>query len=279
MLNIGTYNLLSVDRITPHGAFLVDDNNENDILLPKRYIDRHTKVGQQLEVFVYKDSEDRLVATTERPLLKVNEFGFLKVRDVNNIGAFLDWGLSKDLLVPFREQKAKMKQNQWYLVYLYLDPKSERLAATAKVDKYFEKALDDVQTGDEVSVLVGYPADIGINVVVDNKYRGMIFQSEIYQDLLPGERTTGYVRNVREDGKLDISLRRTGMDQLTDAQYTILDELEDNNGFLPLHDKSTPDEIQSTLQMSKKTFKKSIGMLYKQKKITISDKGIKLKTR
>lgn len=279
MLTIGNYNLLSVDRITPHGAFLVDDNNENDILLPKRYIDRHTKPGQQIDVFVYKDSEDRLVATTERPLLKVNEFGFLKVRDVNNVGAFLDWGLAKDLLVPFREQKAKMKNNQWYLVYLYLDSKSERLAATAKVDKFFEKAGNEVMPGDEVKILVGYPADIGINVVVDNRYRGMVFQSEIYQDLLPGERTIGYIRNVRDDGKLDISLRRTGLDQLTDAQQIILEELQDRDGFLPLHDKSTPDEIQSTLQMSKKNFKKSIGMLYRQKKIVITTKGIRLKAR
>lgn len=272
-MNIGQYHHLTVDRITNPGAYLTDGTD--DVLLPTKYIPNGTKKGDKLKVFVYRDSEDRIICTTQKPYAKVNEFAYLKVRDAGNVGAFMDWGIDKDLLVPFREQKNKLKKGQWCLVYLFLDEKTDRLAATAKVAKYFDSEVD-LEEGDEVDLLITNMTDLGVNVVVNNRYKGLIFENDLFHDVLEGDRIKGYVKTVRKDGKIDISLRKEGLENLELGAQQILDELKKNEGFLPLHDKSDPEEIQSLLQMSKKNFKRSVGILYKKKLIQIESDGIRL---
>ncbi|WP_420315770.1 S1 RNA-binding domain-containing protein [Ekhidna sp.] len=272
-MNIGEYHTLKVDRITDPGAYLTDD--EDDVLLPTKYIPNGTKVGDQLRVFVYRDSEDRIICTTQKPYSEVNQFAYLKVTDTSNVGAFLDWGIDKDLLVPFREQKGKLNRGQWCLVYVFLDEKTDRIAATAKIAKYYD---DDIQleAGEEVDLLIANTTDLGLNVVVNNRHKGLIFESELFHDVLEGDRVKGFVKNVREDGKIDISLRKEGIENLEAGAQQILYELKKNEGFLSLHDKSDPDEIQSQLQMSKKNFKRSVGILYKKKLIKLEKSGISL---
>ncbi|MEO9485191.1 MAG: S1-like domain-containing RNA-binding protein [Ekhidna sp.] len=271
-MNVGTYQTLEVDRITNPGAFLTD--GETDVLLPTKYIPPGTREGDELEVFVYRDSEDRIICTTQKPYAKVNEFAYLKVKDAGNVGAFLDWGIDKDLLVPFREQNNKLRRGQWCLVYLFLDEKTDRLAATAKIAKYFKSEVT-VQEGEEVDLIIANTTDLGVNVVVNNSHRGLIYESELFHDVLEGDHIKGYIKAVREDGKIDVSLRKEGLENLEMGAQQIMDELKKNDGYLPLHDKSDPDDIQALLQMSKKNFKRSTGILYKKKLIELVDGGIK----
>lgn len=272
-MQIGQYHNLEVDRLTPPGAFLTD--GETDVLLPTKYIPPGTKPGQSLEVFVYRDSEGRIICTTKKPYAVVNQFAYLKVNDTNNVGAFLEWGIDKDLLVPFKEQKVKLQTGYWVLVYVYLDEKTDRVAATAKVAKHFKEEID-LNEGDEVDLLITDTTDLGVNVVVDNLYKGLIYENDLFHDVLEGDRIKGFVRKVRPDGKLDISLRKEGIENLEVGAQQILQELTKNDGFLPLHDKSAPEEIQSLLQMSKKSFKRSVGILYKKKLVRLEKSGIKL---
>ena len=272
-MQIGLYHTLKVDRLTPPGAFLTDGTTE--VLLPTKYVPYNTKKGHEIKVFVYRDSEDRIICTTQIPHATLNEFAYLKVKDANNVGAFLDWGIDKDLLVPFKEQKIKLKRGFWVLVYLYMDEKTDRIAATAKVAKYIQQE-SDLQAGDEVDLLVTDNTDLGTNVIVNNAHRGLIFENDLFHDVLEGDRVRGFVKQVRPDGKLDISLRKEGMENLEQGAQQIMDELTANDGFLALHDKSDPDEIQSMLQMSKKNFKRSVGILYKKKLIQLESEGIRL---
>lgn len=273
-MDIGQYQTLKVDRITDPGAFLTDDTT--DVLLPTKYIPFGTKKGDHLKVFVYRDSEDRIICTTQQPHAQVNEFAYLKVKDTNNVGAFLDWGIDKDLLVPFKEQKVKLRIGFWVLVYIYLDEKSDRVAATAKVAKYIQQETD-LSEGEVVELLITDTTDLGVNVIVNNAHRGLIYENDLFHDVLEGDRIKGYVKKVRQDGKLDISLRKEGIENLEAGAQQILDELESNEGFLPVHDKSDPETIQSLLQMSKKNFKRSVGILYKKELITLQKDGIRLK--
>ncbi len=276
MISLGQFNHLEIIRIVQPGAVL-GDNEGNEVLLPGKYIPNHAKKGDELDVFIYKDSEDRPVATTENPLVQVNEFAVLKVKDVNNMGAFLDWGLEKDLLVPFKQQLSRMEIDKWYLIYLYLDEKTNRLVATAKVNRYFNKDTSTFTENQKVDLLIGGETDLGINVVIDNQYRGLIFKNEIFQDVLIGDRVPGYIKKVREDQKLDVSLQPLGLTGLDEGAERILTELRSSDGFLPLHDKSSPEEIQSHLQMSKKNFKRSVGILYKSRMISLEKEGIRLR--
>ncbi|MEP1097459.1 MAG: S1-like domain-containing RNA-binding protein [Cyclobacteriaceae bacterium] len=271
---IGEKNRLTTMRFTPPGAYLEDEEG-NDVLLPTKYIPENLKVDDPIDVFIYRDSEDRIIATTLKPHLYVNEFAFLKVKDVTRFGAFLDWGIEKDLLVPFREQIGEMQLGNSYLVYLYLDAKTERLAATQKVQSYFEKEDISLEEGEEVDLLIAEETDLGINVVVNNKYRGLIYANEIFTDILTGDRMKGYVKNIRPDNKIDISLRKIGMENLEAGAEKILSILSDSEGFLPLTDKSSPDEIQFHFQMSKKNFKRSLGILYKKKLVNLTKEGIR----
>lgn len=272
-MDIGRINTLRVDRFANHGAYLLDTEKQ-DVLLPGKYIPHGTNVGDKIDVFVYRDSEDRLIATTLKPMLQVEEFGFLKVKDVNKIGAFLDWGIEKDLLVPFREQVGKMVKGKSYLIYLFLDEKTHRLVATEKIKPHFEKHQISLEPGDQVDLLIGASTDLGIKVIVNNRYEGLLFHNEVFDDLMIGDRTSGYVKNVREDGKVDVSLQQQGMVNLEAGAQKILNLLA-KDGFLPLTDKSDPDDIQMMLQMSKKNFKRSLGILYKQRLVKLEESGIR----
>ncbi|NQZ78094.1 MAG: GntR family transcriptional regulator [Ekhidna sp.] len=273
-MEIGIYHVLEVDRITDPGAYLTD--GEEDVLLPTKYIPSGTRKGDQLKVFVYRDSEDRIICTTQTPHATVDQFAFLKVIDTNNVGAFLDWGIDKDLLVPFREQNNKLKKGQWVLVYLFLDGRTDRLAATAKVAKHFSSEIS-VAEGDEVDLLITNTTELGTNVVINNVHRGLIYSNDLFHDVLEGDKIKGFIKTLRPDGKIDVSLRKEGLENLERGAQQILDELKKSDGFLPLHDKSDPEDIQSALQMSKKNFKRSVGILYKKKLIHLVSEGIRLK--
>jgi len=272
-VKIGQYHTLKVDRLTQPGAYLTD--GETDVLLPTKYIPYNTKRGDTLKVFVYRDSEGRIICTTKKPFALAHQFAYLKVKDSNDVGAFLEWGIDKDLLVPFKEQKQKLKKGQWVLVYVFIDEKTDRVAATAKVAKHFQDEIN-LNEGDQVNLLVTDNTDLGVNVVVENAYKGLIYENDLFHDLLPGDRIDGMVKKIRPDGKLDISLRKEGIENLEDGAKLILKELKKNDGFLPLHDKSDPEEIQSLLQISKKNFKRSVGILYKQKLIKLEKTGIRI---
>jgi len=272
-MNIGQYQTLKVDRLTNPGAFLTD--GKEDVLLPTKFIPSNTQEGDEVKVFVYRDSEDRVICTTQKPFATINQFAYLKVKDTNRFGAFLDWGIDKDLLVPFREQKNKLKTGQWSLVYLFLDEKTDRVAATAKVAKYFDEETS-LETGEEIDLLIANSTDLGVNVVINNRHKGLIYENDLFHDVLEGDRIKGFVKTVRPDGKVDVSLRKEGIENLELGAQQILDELTNGDGRLPLHDKSNPEDIQSMLQMSKKNFKRSVGILYKKRLIRMIDGGIEL---
>ena len=274
-MKIGEFNLLSAKRRTLNGYYLIDNEN-TEILLPNKYVPTGMKPGDEISVFVFKDSEDRLTATTEQPYVLLNEFAVLEVIDVNPVGAFIDWGLEKDLLVPYSEQASKMKVGSSYPVYLYLDEKTQRLAATSKTNRVLEKNEISVKEGEEVDLLICNSTDIGINVIINNIHEGLLYDNELFQAVTPGERITGYIKNIRPDNKIDVSLQKQGYSNVEPNTKKILDSLKDNNGFLNLTDKSDPIVILAKLEMSKKTFKKAIGSLYKQKLIRIEDDGIYL---
>ena len=271
---IGEKNTLEIMRFTSPGAYLSDDDG-NEVLLPTKFIPQDCETREEIEVFIYKDSEDRIIATTLEPYIHLNEFGFLKAKEVTRFGAFLDWGIEKDLLVPFREQIGKMIQNDSYLIYLYLDPKTERLVGTQKIHSYFEKENILLDEGEEVDLLIGNTTDSGINVIINNKYQGLLFNNEIFDDLLIGDRVKGYVKKIREDKKIDVSLQRIGLENLESGAEKIMMALESNDGFLPLSDKSSPSDIQFLLQMSKKNFKRSLGILYRKRFVELKNKGVR----
>lgn len=275
MLFIGKYNYLTIERVTSVGMFLSDVEGE-EVLLPNQYITDDMQVGDQIKVFVYLDSEDRPVATTQTPKIIRNEFAFLEVKDVSEYGAFLDWGLIKDLFVPFREQPKPMEIGEWHVVFLYLDQKTQRLLASAKIDKFLETDRLTVSEGEEVDVLVWQKTDLGYNVVVNQYHKGLIYANEVFQPLEIGDSLKGYVKKIREENKLDISLQKTGYEVVEPVAKQILEELKKGRGFLNLSDNSSPEDIYQRLKISKKVFKKAIGGLYKQGIIRIKEDGIYL---
>tara|TARA_B110000438_G_C15796360_1_gene643035 strand:- start:740 stop:1591 length:852 start_codon:yes stop_codon:yes gene_type:complete len=275
---IGKNINLEVLRSTEIGLFLdTEDRNYNGILLPKRYVPKGVEVGDFIDVFIYRDSEDRIIATRLDPYIRVGEFAYLNVNKVESYGAFLDWGLPKDLFVPVSQQRSLMVDNGYYLVYAYLDKQTDRIAATAKVHRHLQNEAEDLELGQEVEVLICDETDLGVRVIVNNKFWGLLYHNEIFQNLTEGQKTIGYVKTIRlEDHKLDITLKKEGMAEVKDARSLIIEALHDANGFLPLNDKSAPEAIYEELEMSKKVFKKAIGNLYKDKMITIKRDGIHL---
>ncbi|MBC7487589.1 MAG: GntR family transcriptional regulator, partial [Cytophagaceae bacterium] len=233
-------------------------------------------INDEIDVFVYRDSEDRLIATTLEPRIQLNGFASLRVKDVNDFGAFLDWGLEKDLMVPYREQTTRMRVGQYQIVYLYVDETTGRLAATNKLDRFLEDESEDLKEGQQVDLLVWTETDLGYNVVINQRYKGLLYKNQIFSVVEPGDEVTGYIKYVREDKKIDVSLQQQGFANIEVNAQVVLDRLKKNNGFLALTDDSSPEEIMDELQMSKKTFKKAIGTLYKQKLIVLEDKGISL---
>lgn len=276
MIQIGEYNTLTILRDTEPGLFL-GDNEENEILLPNRYVPETFKIGDQIEVFAYLDNEERPVAITDKPYIKRNDFALLRCNQVTKFGAFLDWGLVKELFCPFKEQAFKMKAGGWYLVHCYLDEESERLVASSKTNRFLDNKELTVEQYEEVDLIVSHPSDIGMNVIVNNCHLGLVFKDEIYKDISVGDRLKGIVKKIRSGNKLDISLSQIGYRNIEPNAQFVLTELEDNNGFLPLNDKSSPGDIKDAMQMSKKSFKKAIGSLYKERQIEIKEDGIYLK--
>lgn len=278
MSQIGKYNKLKVLKEVDFGIYL-DGGENGEILLPRKYIPQGTRPGDEVEVFLYLDSEDRIIATTLHPYATAGEFAFLRVSAVNNIGAFLDWGLPKELLVPFRGQRVRMKPDKRYIVYIYYDIESGRIAASAKIEKYLGNVKPDYKFNTRVKLLVYQKTDIGYKVIVDDLHSGMIYDNELYAPVHIGEQLYGYVKHVREDGKIDISTREQGYASVEALKQQILDELVRNRGELPLTDNSSPGQIAATFSCSKKNYKKAIGALYRERKIEITPDKIKLTGR
>ena len=277
MIAIGQYNTLTVLRDTKVGLFLGEGAEDVGILLPNKYVPNDIKVGDSLAVFVYLDHEERPVATTLEPYILLNEFALLRVNYVNQVGAFMDWGLEKDLFVPFAAQARPMEKGKRYLVYMFMDPKSNRLVASSKTNQFLSNDELTVRQGDEVDLIVSHITDIGINVIINEQHKGLLYKDEVYDDAIrTGDRLRGFIKTIRPDQKIDVSLQAFGYEKVEpNAQY-ILDELKASRGFLRLHDNSHPEDIKSVLKMSKKTFKKAIGALYKDKLIEIKEDGIYL---
>lgn len=275
MIHIGEYNTLEILREAEQGLYIAD-NEGNEVLLPNRYVPETFQIWEKIEVFVYLDNEERLVAVTDRPHITLGEFAMLRCNQVTDHGAFLDWGLVKELFCPFKEQAFKMKAGGWYLVHCYLDEKTGRLAASSKTNHFLDNKDLTVTQFEEVDVIISHPSEIGMNVIVNNQHAGLIFQDDIYRELSVGDRMKGVVKKIRPDNKLDITLEQIGYRKIEPNADAIMHELEDNSGYLNLTDKSNPEDIKAVLQMSKKTFKKAIGTLYKQRLIEIKDDGIYL---
>lgn len=273
-MEIGKYNNLIIDRETRVGLFLTD--GKTDVLLPTKYVPNHFSIGEEIEVFVYLDQEERPVATTLEPYITLNEFAWLRVNYVNKFGAFLDWGLEKDLFVPFAEQARPMEQGKRYMAYLYLDEKTNRLVASTKISKFLSNDNLDLNVGDAVEVLVSHITDLGINVIINGKHKGLAYNDEVYSNIKPGQKTKAFIKTIRPDGKIDVSFQQTGVDAIADAATVILNELQEGRGFIRLTDDSSPEDIKELLGMSKKTFKKAIGSLYKDRLIEIRTDGIAL---
>ena len=274
MIYIGSYNTLKVVKKADIGIYL--GTEEESVFLPKRKAPENIKIGDELTVFVYTDSQDRPIATTEQPLAVVGEFACLRVKDVNPVGAFMDWGLDKDLLVPFKHQFHRMEKGRQYIVRLCLDEKSGRVIGVGKLSRFFSKNPNDLEVGQKVSLLVYGFTEPGIMVIVNNLYAGMLYRNETFEKMFIGNRWEGYVKKIRDDGKIDVSLQQQGHLAIDDAKVVVIERLKEAGGFLPLHDKSDPEEIRQVLKMSKKAFKKAIGGLLKSEDISIEDNGIRL---
>jgi predicted RNA-binding protein (virulence factor B family) len=275
-MQLGVVNKLKINRFTPPGAFLEDEQG-NEVLLPNKYVEEHFELEDEVDVFVFKDSENRIVATTEIPLLYLGDFRYLTVIHVNPYGAFVDWGLDKDLLVPFSEQLHRLEQEEKYLFSLQYDNATDRLYGTMRVKKLLEPCSEDLN-GQEVDIMICEENALGISVIVNNRYDGLIFRNNISKVLPRGSFVKAYVRLVREDGKLDIQFEPLTFEKFDQASSFLLEELQANDGYLPLNDHSGPDDIREQLGMSKKLFKQAVGKLYKQQKITIEEKGIRVKS-
>lgn len=284
MIKIGSYNNLYVSRFVDFGLYLTDkpvtgeEQDEcrrpksEDILLPARYVPENTRIGDELRVFVYTDGEDRPIATTERPYAVTGDFAYLQVVDVNQVGAFLDWGLPKHLLVPFSEQKIKMRAGGIYLVYVYLDPVTNRVVASAKIDKFLGNVYPDYKEHQKVHALIIGKTEIGYQAIVNNRHKGMIYENELYSPLEIEETVTAYVKNIREDGKIDLTLTMPGTFNRIDRLGEVILSMV-ARGTLTLTDRSDPEEIKAVLHCSKKDFKRTVGALYKSRKIVIAEDG------
>lgn len=275
MIKIGEINTLAVLRETRIGLFL-GDGEGNDILLPNKYVPENLEVGDEVSVFCYRDNEGRPIATTREPLVMANEFEMLRAVEVGEFGAFMDWGIEKHLLVPFREQQTRLLPGRSYIVYCYLDPKSDRLVGSTKLERFLQNDDLEVKEGDVVEVLIYRKTEMGWEVIIEDRHKGLVYTNEVFKRVAVGDRTKGVIRKIRPDHKIDVSLQPLGIDVLEPSANKIYETLRANGGFLQLHDKSDPQTITDTLQMSKKTFKKGVGVLYKARKIEILDNGIKL---
>lgn len=274
-IQLGAFNRLTIVKEVDFGLYL-DGGDEGEILLPRRYVPATYKIGDEIDVFLYLDQDERLVATTEQPLAQVGDFAYLECSWVNEYGAFLNWGLMKDLFCPFREQKKRMEIGSSYIVYVTIDEESYRMMASAKVEHYLSKDKPPYKAGDEVQILVWQKTDLGFKAIIDNAYAGLIYRDQIFKYVHTGDRMKAYVANVRPDGKIDLTLQHTGRQQTLDFSETLLTYLHEHGGSCDLGDKSDAEEIKARFEVSKKVYKKAIGDLYRRHLITISDGGIHL---
>lgn len=273
-MNIGEVNHLQILRFTSVGAYLGDEEG-NDVLLPNKYLTEGLEIDQMVDVFVYRDSEDRAVATTEKPLIELGGFNYLYIKEVTMYGAFADWGLEKDLMIPFKEQRKKLEEGKWYLITLQLDADTDRVFGSTKVNRYLHECDHPFDRTAPADLLICDESELGIKVIVDNRYSGLIYHNDITRNLERGERTTGFVYNVREDGKLDVRLDPVGKVKISESAERLLSLLKVQK-FLPIHDKSDPEEVRDCVGMSKKTFKQAVGSLYKERLILLDKDGIRL---
>ena len=281
MIEIGKYNTLTILRDTKVGLFLgnpeEDPEGIHDILLPNKYVPNEFEIGEELIVFVYLDHEQRPVATTLEPYILLNEFSLLRVNYINQVGAFMDWGMEKDILVPFKEQARPMEKGKRYLVYLYMDEKTNRLVASSKLNQFLSNENLTVEKGEEVDLIVSHITELGINVIINEQHKGLLYKDEVYDDAIrTGDRMIGFIKNIRPDNKIDVALQVQGYQSIEPNAEKILDELRANRGFLRLNDGSHAEDIKTVSKMSKKTFKKAIGALYKDTLIELKEDGIYL---
>lgn len=280
MIQLGKRNDMKVLRMVDFGAYL-DAGDIGEILLPNRYVPEGCKIGDEVNVFVYLDSEERLVATTQKSLVEVNHFACLEVKWVNEHGAFLDWGLMKDLFCPFKEQKQKMQVGYKYVVYAYIDAVTYRIVASAKLEKFISNERPPYSKGDEVDIIVCQKTDLGFKVIVDEKFYGMLFDKDVFKPLRKGDRMKAYIKQIRPDDKIDVVLQNESGRELVEgfAERLLQELFASEGGCLPYHDKTDADEIYRAFGVSKKTFKRAVGDLYKRNLITLSDSGIELRKK
>lgn len=274
MIEIGKYNELRIVAKNSDGLSLSDGDRE--ILLPYQHVPKNVELGDNIEVFVFVNKDGNTIATTQEAFAQVDDFAFLTVVDANDDGAYLDLGIGKDIYVPTREQKRMMEIGESYAVYVYLDESNNRMLASSRLDKFIDEEEFDFDEGDEVSLLITEKTDLGYNAIINNKNIGLLYHNELFANLKPGERRKGWIKKVRVEGKIDLTLQPTGFGHILDSKDVILKELKECGGTIELGDKSTPDEIYDRFQISKSAFKKAIGGLYKERKITVSDNEIKI---
>lgn len=275
MIELGKINTLKVVKEVDFGLYL-DGGEAGEILLPTRYIDKGTEVDHFIDVFIYSDSEDRLIATNEKPYAQVGEFAFLKCVQTTEFGAFLDWGLMKDLLVPFSEQTTDMVEDVRYFVYVYVDEETDRIVASAKISKFLDNVPAEYEEGEEVDLIIGTRTDLGVKVIVNGEHSALLYHNEVFTELRPGQEVKGYIKKIREDEKLDVTLQKEGYEHVLGIAGDILRKMEKSGGFIEATDKSSPEVIKHMFGISKKVFKKAIGSLYKDRMITIESNGIRL---
>jgi hypothetical protein len=275
MAIIGKINNLRVVKELSFGMYL-DGGEHGEILLPVRYIPKGCQVDDMIDVFIYLDSEDRIIATTEKPFAMVDDFALLRVVSVNEVGAFLDWGLLKDLLVPFREQKQKMEIGKWYIVKVYLDNLTKRIAASAKLDTFLDNLPPDYEDGQEVDLMICGETELGYKAIVNSIHWGMLYKNEVFVALEYGQRTKGFIKKVRDDEKIDVCLQKPGYGKIKDISERILDELKKHKGFMPVTDKSAPEIIYGLFGVSKKAYKSAVGGLYRRGLVTIENDGLRM---
>jgi hypothetical protein len=275
MIKLGEYNKLTILRDTDPGLYLGDDE-ENVVLLPHKYKPEDFEIGDEIDVYVYLDNEERPIATTLDPFVTLDSFSYLYCSDVTDYGAFMDWGLEKQLFVPFKEQARPMKEGNWYIVYMYLDELTNRLVGSSKTNRFVDNDKLTVEAFEEVNILVTHLTEKGANVIINGIHKGLVYVDDIFEDIRTGDRMKAYIKKIREDNKIDVVLQTPGYRSIEPNANYVLEELRAAGGFLPLHDKSDPEAIKNELGMSKKSFKKAIGALYRDKQIVLKDGGIEL---
>jgi uncharacterized protein len=274
-IELGKFNVLEIVKTVDFGVYL-DGEEEGEILLPTRYVPEEYNIGDFLNVFLYLDNEERLIATTLTPLVQVGEFACLEVSWVNEYGAFLNWGLMKDLFAPFREQKMTMMVGKKYVIHAHIDEESFRIVASAKVERYLSKEFPAYEPNEEVSILIWQKTDLGFKAIVENQFSGLLYEGEIFQRLQTGMTLKAFVKQVREDGKIDLMLQKPGFEKIDDFADTLLSYIKEHGGSIELTDKSPAEDIYDTFEVSKKTFKKGVGDLYRKRLIVLEANGIRL---